>query len=323
MRIRSSLFLAAAILAPLTTQATGVQAVIDGRIIVFSDVQQSTWFAPYVRQAAEAGIVSGYRDAQGNPLGRFKPSNEITVAEALKIVVEGAGYDEGIYASRISSGVRHWASAYVSVAKAEHFPVIADRVRLDRPATRAEVAALLAAAFRVPTQGLVTDTRYRDVKSEMAYAPAIEALSQADIVSGDTDENGLPAGTFRPYDPINRAEVAKMIIEARTSYRKPGEGRMPTEQTSSSIGAGNTVTLYQGGFSPSVLHIRRGESVEFINASSTDLWVKGDSTASLTDFNQGHIAAAGETYVYTFTTLGTYTYYNRSNPAQKGSIIVE
>ncbi len=328
MKRFSSLLTAIAVLLPLSAQAVGVQAIIDGKTVVFTDVQQSTWFATYVRQAAEAGIVSGYRDVRGNPLGLFKPSASITVAEALKIASEGAGYDEQIYATRINSGVSHWASAYVSVAKAEHFPVIDDRVRLDRSATRAEVAAMMAAAFHVSTDNVVSDARYNDVNSAMIYSGAIEALSQDNVVSGDTDANGLSTRTFRPTDPINRAEVAKMIIAARAQYGEPGQGRMPSENSTSSQSGQIIVTYNDSGFNPAVLRVKLGDQVTFRNESSGQLWVMSDMNSStgmmtLSGFNEGHASAAGELYLYTFNKVGSFGYHNQLNSSMKATIIVE
>jgi len=208
------------LLQPAASRAAGIQVMIDGKAVVFTDVQTSVWFAVYVRQAAEAGIVNGYKDASGKLTGRYGPSNSITIAEALKIAVEGAEYDAQLYGSLVDSGMRqHWGAAYVSVAKAEKFAILPDRVRIDRAATRAEVAALLTSAFDVDTSLISpVDSRYSDVKVSTSYAASIEALSRDGVLQGDTDVQGLATGTFRPLDPINRAEVAKIIMEYKNPF---------------------------------------------------------------------------------------------------------
>lgn len=48
----------------------------------FSDISNDAWYYKYVMQAYTDGIVQGYGD------GTFKPGNDITLAEALKIVEE-------------------------------------------------------------------------------------------------------------------------------------------------------------------------------------------------------------------------------------------
>lgn len=327
MRIRflKASAIALSLLTPLLAHAVGVQIVVDGRTVVLTDVQQSAWFATYVRQAAELGIVSGYRDVYGNPTGKFGPSNSITVAEALKIVVEGAGYDTDAYATLVDSGVRHWSSVYVAVGKSEGFPVVGNTARLDRSATRAEVAALFTAAFRVDASNTVVGTRYEDVRAGMSYAPAIEQLSQDRVVSGDTDIHGQAIGTFRPNAFINRAEVAKMIITARAAYGTPGAGRGPAA-SSSNQAASLLVRYTNAGFSPAVLHVRRGQTVTFRNDSTGNLWVASNPHPIHTDlsgFDALRPLGASETYVYTFTRLGTFGYHNHLNAAHQGTIVVE
>jgi hypothetical protein len=49
----------------------------------FPDVTKSDWFYSYVEQAFNLKIVQGYSD------GNFKPANEITAAESLKIIYSG------------------------------------------------------------------------------------------------------------------------------------------------------------------------------------------------------------------------------------------
>ncbi|MBN2087498.1 S-layer homology domain-containing protein [Candidatus Peregrinibacteria bacterium] len=53
----------------------------------FSDVPKNSWFAPYVEEAKNEGIVSGY------PSGGFGPNEYINRAAAMKILIEAAGFD--------------------------------------------------------------------------------------------------------------------------------------------------------------------------------------------------------------------------------------
>lgn len=51
----------------------------------FSDVDESAWYAPYVRYAKANGIIQGYAD------GTFKPNQEVNFAEALKMAYNTLG----------------------------------------------------------------------------------------------------------------------------------------------------------------------------------------------------------------------------------------
>jgi plastocyanin len=310
----------------ITSAAFGIQVIIDGQTIVFSDVPQSAWFATYVRSAAEAGIVSGYRDNSGKLTGMFGPSNNITIAEALKIAVEGAGYDEQFYASRIDSGVTHWSSPYVAVAKAERFAVINARTRLDWPATRADVAAIFTSAFRVSPFDTTLGERFTDVDARTENAGSIEALSRDGVVSGDTDIHGKTTGKFRPTQNINRAEVAKMVMNARTAYGVPGNNRTPTEMEGDAQLEENVVTYTNDGFSPQVLHVTVGTAVTFKNESGEDMWIASNphpTHTNLPALDANTSMGPGEIYVYTFSKAGTWGYHNHANASLQGTIIVE
>lgn len=316
---------ALAVLIPVTAHALGISVLIEGKAVILKDVPQSAWFAAYVRKAAEAGIVTGYKDKAGNPTGRFEPSSNITVAETLKIASEGAGYDEGVYAAKISSGTNHWASPYVSVARGENFPVVLPRLPLEQRATRGEVAAMLVAAFRARTDTSMSNS-FADVNAATEFGTAIEALSRDKVVSGDTDANGNVVGTFRPGEYINRAEVAKMIMSARAAYGEPGKGRAPGEETGDETMEGNVVVYGATGFTPQVLRVKRGEAVTFKNLSGGGMWVASDphpSHTALPGLDSLQVIVAGQMYSYTFTQLGSWSYHNHLNTGHRGTIVVE
>lgn len=320
--VLSCIALVTGVLAP-SAHAVGIQVIIDGNSVIFTDVQTSVWFATYVQQAAQAGIVSGYKDSSGHPTGKFGPSKDITLAEALKMSVEGAGYDSELFGSLVDSDLRqHWASAYVAVAKSENFAVPMSREKLDRPATRAEVSALFTAAFGIDTSKVTAvDSRYVDVKTSTTYAPSIEALSRDKVLEGDTDVHGNPVKTFRPTDPINRAEVAKMIIVARAAYGQPSKDKRPSEEALL-----NVVSYSSSGFSPAVLRIKSGTTVTFRNDSTEGLWVASNphpSHSDLSIFDTLRSIGRGEIFTFTFTRLGTWGYHNHLSPRFAGTIIVE
>ncbi|MDX9971164.1 MAG: S-layer homology domain-containing protein [Candidatus Gracilibacteria bacterium] len=56
----------------------------------FSDVEILEWYAPFVAKAKELALVGGYAD------GTFKPKENITRAEALKILAKAGGLDTAL-----------------------------------------------------------------------------------------------------------------------------------------------------------------------------------------------------------------------------------
>lgn len=214
-------------LVPFAASAMGISIIINGQTVVLKDVPQSTWYATYVQDAAAANIVNGYQDDHGQYTGLFGPSDNVTVGQALKIAVEGAGYNTAGYAAEIDAGVgSHWAAPYVSVGLGEHFPMVTKGMNLDRSATRAEVAEIFATAFRVHVD-YQAGAGYKDVAPGSVEAPFIGALSNDQVITGDTDANGVATGTFRPAAFINRAEVVKIVMLARAKYGETGKGQVP------------------------------------------------------------------------------------------------
>lgn len=80
----------------------------------FTDLLEADWFYGYVLSAADLDIVSGYED------GTFRPNNNVTRAEALKIILVAGGITE--YTTVVPNfedvdTVADWYSKYTAYAK--------------------------------------------------------------------------------------------------------------------------------------------------------------------------------------------------------------
>jgi hypothetical protein len=196
----------------------------------FMDVPAGAWYASYIEEAAGLDIVSGYRDRYGQETGLFGPEKQVTVAEALKIVLESAEYDKNR-----GTGYGHWAVQYLSIARGIGFAVTLDpQLNLDRSASRAEVASIVVDAFRMPVL-MIYGSSFKDVSPDHPYSPAIDTLRRAGIVTGDTDGSGAATSYFRPEIAINRAEVVKIALGARNTYGTPG-GVQNSSSSDSGVG---------------------------------------------------------------------------------------
>lgn len=236
--MRTLLLALAAFLIPVSTLAASLNVFIHGNAAIFYDVDDNTWFAPFVKQAAETGVVNGYTDASGRLTGRFGPQDSVTIAQILKMATEAAGYfDNSRTIVECTDGVHSisivpcpWTSRYVllainngwemrgSVGWEEHL--------IHVPAMRMEVAKLIVDAFDV-TYAAALGTRFHDVSRSAQYAAQIEALAADGIISGDLDIFGNATGYFRPTSMVNRAEAVKMVIRARERYGRPGASQGP------------------------------------------------------------------------------------------------
>lgn len=187
---------------------------IDGNRLLFRDVPVSAWFARYVSFVVEEGIAQGYRNTDGQLKGEFGVSNPVTRAEALKmaLAVRGEAMQEGPLRNRSAKGT--WASAYVAQAEAMNLSIFTPALDVHRPATRGEVIQIIAESLGLSVDPHSTSV-FDDVPATHPYNYAIAMAAFLNLIEGDTDDYGNPLNRFRPDDPINRAEVAKIITRAK------------------------------------------------------------------------------------------------------------
>lgn len=191
-----------------------VNVTIDGESVIFDDVPQEAWFAPYVFNAARRSVISGYRDAEGRPTGKFGPGNNVTAAELAKmahLLVGIAEHELHGAAPENPLAKDAWFSDFIASAESKGWTIYADAT-IDplRDVTRGEVLVTLLQAVDEPL-GWQTGEVFTDVTTRTPYAAAIETAFGLELVSGKQDATGQDTGLFGPLDPINRAEMSKIL----------------------------------------------------------------------------------------------------------------
>jgi hypothetical protein len=197
-----------------------VRIKIEGVPVDLTDVAKDTWFAPYVRSAAEEGIVSGYRGEDGRPLGLYGPADNVTIEQIAKIALMASGADQSSCgtAMRNAGAAGRWSEEFIRCAEHLQWSVFSDgSVDPLRPATRAEVVVTMLQAFKVEIRS--TDAiPFTDVDSSTEFRSAITTAYEDHIVGGYTDAEGNAMGKFGPTDSVNRAETAKIVVLAGEIY---------------------------------------------------------------------------------------------------------
>lgn len=87
-----------------------------------------------------------------------------------------------------------------------------------------------------------------------------------------------------------------------------------------------TVSITDAGFSPATLTVKAGTTVTFVNNGTGPHWPASDPHPIHTDlsgFDAKRGLNPGETYSFTFTTVGTHGMHDHLHPSAKGSIIVQ
>lgn len=194
---------------------------IGAKDVTLRDVPLKEWFAPYVRDLAELGLVSGYRDDSGMPTGAYGPADPVTLEQVAKVAVLASGIDATACPlppkNLTSSG--SWSASYVACAERAEWAVFSDPTAdLRRPATREEVVMTILQAFKRELDIDTASLTFTDVEKTGAYAPAIAKAATDGVVSGYTDANGNLTGMFGPTNNVTRAEFAKIVSVALQIY---------------------------------------------------------------------------------------------------------
>ena len=103
--------------------------------------------------------------------------------------------------------------------------------------------------------------------------------------------------------------------------------KTPTTGTSQEAMAPAKVTITKDGFVPASIKVKKGQAVEWVNDAATQHTIASDPHPShdqLAGLDSVDPLNTGESYLFTFETVGTYTYHDDLNPdAFKGTVIVE
>lgn len=170
----------------------------------FSDTKMDSWYFGFLEKMQYEGIISGYKDTQGNLTGEYGPADTLTVAESLKIVMETVGVELSSSAEIPSQLSSHWGKEYFEEAAVLGMSLMINDSSLDpnRAVTREEIVQMFieAAGLDVPE---VIGYSLPDI-SGSDYGASIQFAYDLGIISG------YPDGTFKPENNVNRAEITKI-----------------------------------------------------------------------------------------------------------------
>ncbi len=166
---------------------------------------QGHWAEGHIKQLETASVIGGYPD------GSFRPEANMTREEFIKCLVQVlkipvSGPVQPSYQD-VSSDT--WSYPAIETAVAAGILVPGESVngmlRAGEPIPRAEVATLIIRALKIPVQS--TATGYDDgVNIPASFRGYIRASKDHGLMSG------YPDGTFRPWNPVTRAEAAVILV---------------------------------------------------------------------------------------------------------------
>ena len=157
----------------------------------FSDIQNH-WAEKQIIKFADDSFINGYED------GTFKPDNNITNIEFLKLVLTVGKYD------LVREGNSVWPDFYISTAK-ENDLIEKDCVIVEKAITRYEACEIVSKFIDV-SDVKQNSNKFKDLNDE--YKECVLKLVKLKIVTGYKDK------TFRGEEYLTRAEAVTIISRA-------------------------------------------------------------------------------------------------------------
>lgn len=191
----------------------------------FPDVVKGNWYYDFIASAEKLGIVDGYGD------GLFRPENNVTRAEALKILLNAAGLPKHNSESRfIDVENSDWFAGFIIAAEKQGIvsgnPVRFSGYQFKRElkfGDKGEDVAILKLVLNklgyAAGTGLNFDTLTRSALTGFQMVNVQAGSYRSGILNRATvnqlllrTQIDMPqlAYIFRPNDPITRAEAAKL-----------------------------------------------------------------------------------------------------------------
>ena len=170
----------------------------------FRDVGQHTWYYESVYKAWSNGLIDGVTATE------FKPDNQLTVAQAIKLAA-ALHQMQKTGSVTLTSGSPNWYDSYVAYAVnngvIEKDYLNYTKAQMNAPATRGEFVHIFSGALLDATAiNTVADNKIPDVKTTDKYGAEIYTFYRAGVTVGSDK-----AGTFHPTSSIKRSEVAAIL----------------------------------------------------------------------------------------------------------------
>lgn len=227
----------------------------------FEDEDDLKWAMEYIMRLASKGVFTGYED------GTFKPNQKISRIETLTAAVRLMGLRAQAESSeemntelqfRDADKIEKkypWAVGYVAVAlENDLFSESETEVKPEANATRLWSTILLVKALKLEDEAKAlnnTKLDFKDAKEIPAGSVGYVALAlKKGIITGYDDKHGK---TFRPNQPVTRAELAALLD--RTDTEMPDQDAQAITGKLKAAPEGGKLTIVKADKSEAALAI--------------------------------------------------------------------
>lgn len=171
-----------------------------GEVEVFTDIKDFAWAKEAILALYDKKIIAFPTD------GRFRPADNITRAEFVKMIVQALGISPEGECTFTDVSSEHWSYPYLAAAQSHMIIKGSDdgSFGVNEPITRQDMAVMIYRAFAMNG---VEGEPFADDGQIAPYAKeAVYALRAAGLI------NGMGDGKFVPLEYANRAQAAQVIF---------------------------------------------------------------------------------------------------------------
>lgn len=178
----------------------------------FADVDRSSWAFKYISKAAALGLT------EGDGIGNFNPDSPVSQQEAVIMIIRFLGVEDASpLPASLSLEVDDWAKNWVLIALEKGILVRSEESITgtdwgNQPASREWLTRLVVRAMGKASQAEAlanTPAPFVDSGEISGWAAGyVNAAAQFNMISG------FPDNTFKPKQPITRAQLAVVLSNA-------------------------------------------------------------------------------------------------------------
>lgn len=187
------------------TSGSDVGEKIEAIPVVFNDIEGVTWASEAILALADKGIVNGKGD------GKFKPDDDVTREEFVKIIIGALGMSDAKYEGNAFSDVKDsdWFCKFVNIANENQIVkgIGGEMFGVGENITRQDMVVMVYNALLFKNAEVTSAELHFEDKSEIAdYAyEAVCALYEMGAI------NGVSETRFEPMGTATRAQAAKVV----------------------------------------------------------------------------------------------------------------
>ncbi|WIV11128.1 S-layer homology domain-containing protein [Proteiniborus sp. MB09-C3] len=162
----------------------------------FSDLK-SHWSVEYVEELYSKGIISGYPD------GTFLPNNNVSRAEAIKMLTVATGEDVG------SNKDGYWADNYIRQAISIGYVLESEFDDYNKPMSRLELAKIIVRAI---DEEYISDMN--EYSKQITDYDTIDDKDKEYVLKAFVKGiiTGYPDGAFKSDNNVTRTEASTMLV---------------------------------------------------------------------------------------------------------------